>query len=204
MDGTFNNIDFTYSITQDKRNQAFQPTDGYKLKFTQGLPLVQDSSAIMHGFNLTKYHGFSDDVIGTLKIYGRSMHGVDDDVRLTSRLFLPASKLRGFQTKKVGPKDGDDWIGGNYNTAVGFEAQLPNLLPEATRTDVSIFLDSANVWAVDYDSSLDASSKIRSSIGIAANVYTTIGPLSFTLAQDLSKASSDVAETFNFRLGTSF
>ena len=46
--------------------------------------------------------------------------------------------------------------------------------------------------------------KIRSSIGIAANVFTTIGPLSFTLAQDLSKDSGDVSETFNFRLGTSF
>ena len=35
-------------------------------------------------------------------------------------------------------------------------------------------------------------------------MFTTIGPLSFTVAQDLSKASTDETETFNFRLGTSF
>ena len=40
--------------------------------------------------------------------------------------------------------------------------------------------------------------------GIAANVYTVIGPLSFTLAQNLSKYSTDSTERFNFRLGTSF
>ena len=204
MDGTFNNIDFTYAISMDKRNQVFQPTAGYKSKFTQTLPLIQDSSSIMNGFNITGYRGFTDDIIGTIKFHARTLHGVDDDVRLTSRLFLPASKLRGFNTKKVGPKDGADWIGGNYATALGFEAQLPNLLPESTRTDFSVFLDTGNVWAVDYDNSLDESKKIRSSVGIAANVFTTIGPLSFVVAQDLTKASSDVAESFNFRLGTSF
>ena len=41
-------------------------------------------------------------------------------------------------------------------------------------------------------------------MGVSANIYTTIGPLSFTIAQDLTKATNDETETFNFRLGTSF
>jgi len=95
-------------------------------------------------------------------------------------------------------------FGGNYATSLGLEAALPNLLPESTRTDISLFMDTANLWHVDYSDTLDNSNKIRSSIGIAANVFTTIGPLSFTIAQDLSKANSDKTEFFNFRLGTSF
>ena len=117
---------------------------------------------------------------------------------------MPQNKLRGFKISRVGPKDGEDWIGGNFTTAVGFEALLPNLLPESSRTDFSVFIDTANTWHVDYSDAVDDSNKIRSSIGIAANVFTTIGPLSFTLAQDLTKASTDQTETFNFRLGTSF
>jgi len=35
-------------------------------------------------------------------------------------------------------------------------------------------------------------------------MYTTIGPLSFIIAQSLSKSSQDTTERFNFRLGTSF
>ena len=105
---------------------------------------------------------------------------------------------------RVGPKDGDDWIGGNYASALGIEAQLPTLLPESSRTDVSLFLDTGNVWGVDYSNSIDETNKIRSSVGVSANIYTTIGPLSFTVAQDLTKATHDTTETFNFRLGTSF
>ena len=87
---------------------------------------------------------------------------------------------------------------------MGLEAQLPHLLPESTRTDISIFFDSGNVWHVDYSDTLDDSNKIRSSIGVSANVWTTVGPLSFTLAQNVSKATNDDTELFNFRLGTSF
>ena len=204
MEGNFNNIDFTYGVTVDKRNQSFQPTEGYRAKFVQSLPVVMDSSSILNSFNVTSYHELTEDVIGLIKFYGTSVHGVDEDVRLTNRLFLPQNKLRGFNTRKVGPKDGDEWVGGNYVAAFGLEAQMPKLLPESLKTDLSLFLDTANVWSVDYSSTAGDSSKIRSALGVAANVFTTIGPLSFVLAQDLTKAGNDETQTFNFRIGTSF
>ena len=125
-------------------------------------------------------------------------------MRLTNRLYIPRSRLRGFNTYKVGPKDGDDYIGGNYTTAISAEAQLPNILPESYKTDISLFLDTANIWAVDYSDTIDETNKIRSSVGVSANIYTTIGPLSFTIAQDLTKSTNDETEAINFRLGTSF
>ena len=84
------------------------------------------------------------------------------------------------------------------------EVQLPPLLPESYRTDFSIYLDSANIWGIDYSDSIDDSNKIRSAIGLAANVFTPIGPLSWTLSKSITKASTDETETFNFNLGTSF
>ena len=203
MEGNFFNADLAYAISLDKRNQKFRPTQGYKTTFRQSLPLIQDSSSILNGIDVSAYHGFSEDLIGSLKIYARAIIGIDSDVRLTNRLFIPRNRLRGFNTYKVGPKDGDDYIGGNYITAVNAEAQLPNLLPESYRTDFSLFLDTANVWGVDY-TTVDETDKIRSSIGVSANVYTTIGPLTFTFAESISKSSNDETETFNFRIGTSF
>ena len=203
MEGNFFNADLAYAISLDKRNQRFRPTQGYKTTFRQSLPLIQDSSSILNGIDVSAYHGFSEDLIGSLKIYARTINGIDSDVRLTNRLFIPRNRLRGFNTYKVGPKDGDDYIGGNYITAVNAEAQLPNLLPESYRTDFSLFLDTANVWGVDY-TTVDETDKIRSSIGVSANVYTTIGPLTFTFAESISKSSNDETETFNFRIGTSF
>ncbi len=203
MEGNFFNADLAYAISLDKRNQRFRPTQGYKTTFRQSLPLIQDSSSILNGIDVSAYHGFSEDLIGSLKIYARTINGIDSDVRLTNRLFIPRNRLRGFNTYKVGPRDGADYIGGNYITAVNVEAQLPNLLPESYRTDFSLFLDTANVWGVDY-TTIDETDKIRSSIGVSANVYTTIGPLTFTFAESISKSSNDETETFNFRIGTSF
>ncbi len=205
MDGSFTNLDFDYRITFDSRNQSYQPTSGHFTRFLQTLPILQDKSSISNGFDTIHYKGLSEDVIASVKLYARSIHGVgDDDVRLTSRLHIPQSKLRGFESRRIGPKDGADYVGGNYVTALSFESQFPNLLPEDYKTDLSAFIDTGNVWSVDYNSALDDSSSIRSSVGVSANVFTTIGPLSFTLAQAISKASTDVTETFNFRLGTSF
>ena len=204
MEGNYKNVDFNYSITLDKRDQRFETTSGHKISFVQSLPIVQDSSSILNGLTVSKYFEFSEDVIGALKIYGRSLHGIDDDVRLSERLFMPQRRLRGFDTSKVGPKDANDWIGGNFATAVGFEAKLPNLLPESLKTNVSAFIDTANLWGVDYSDSVNDSNKIRSSVGLAADVWTMVGPLSFTVAKAITTYDQDETETFNFRLGTSF
>ena len=45
----------------------------------------------------------------------------DEDVRLSKRLHLGRNVLRGFETRKVGPKDGADYVGGNYATAINLE-----------------------------------------------------------------------------------
>jgi len=205
MDGNFTNLDFQYGIIIDKRNKSFQPTDGYNISFQQTLPLVVDSSAIQNTLRAVSYHELTEDIIGSVKYYAASINGVsEDDVRLTNRIFLPAGRLRGFNTRKVGPKDGSNWVGGNFATGLGFETKLPKLLPESYKTDFSVFFDAANVWHVDYSDTVDNSSKLRSAIGVAANVYTLVGPLSFTLAKDITKATDDETEVFNFRLGTSF
>ena len=158
----------------------------------------------MNGIDISSYHGFSEDIIGSAKLYGRTVTGVGDDVRMTSRLHIPQGRLRGFQLRNVGPKDGDDFVGGNYIAALSFEAKLPNLLPEETRTDISLFMDNANLWSVDYNSTIDDTNKWRTAVGLSAEVYTTIGPLSFTLAKDIQKHKNDETQFFNFRLGTSF
>jgi len=204
MDGTYFNSDFTYGITLDKRNQSWQPTEGFITSFFQSLPLIQDSSSVTNTYSASIWNEYSENAIGSLKFQAKTVHGVDDDVRLTDRLYVDRRKLRGFVNGKVGPKDGSDWIGGNYVTGLSAEIQLPNLLPESYKTDFSVYLDTANVWGVDYNKSLNETNKIRSSIGIAANVFTPIGPLSWTFSQNISKAATDVTETFNFNIGTSF
>ena len=48
------------------------------------------------------------------------------------------------------------------------------------------------------------SNELRSSTGVALDWSSPIGPISFIFATNLSKASTDKTESFNFNLGTSF
>ena len=69
---------------------------------------------------------------------------------------------------------------------------------------MSLFFDAANVWGVDYDSSISDNSKIRSSTGVAFDWFTPIGPLSFSYSLPITKSSTDVTETVRFNIGTTF
>jgi outer membrane protein insertion porin family len=60
------------------------------------------------------------------------------------------------------------------------------------------------VWGVDYDSSVDENSLIRSATGLAVDIFTPIGPLNFSFSKPITKKSSDTTETFRFNLGTTF
>ena len=143
--------------------------------------------------------------MGSGKLYLSAINGVgDEDVRISKRKSLSSKRMRGFERNKIGPVDSSDHIGGNYAASLNFETNLPNLLPDSTNMDVSLFLDFGNVWGVDYDDSIDESNKIRSSVGIFTNWMSPIGPMVFTLSQNLSKADTDVTESFNFNLGTTF
>ena len=109
-----------------------------------------DKSFIANTLAFSSYNSFSDDIVGAGKFYLTAINGLnDDDVRLSKRKSLSGTRLRGFEKGKVGPLDGNDHVGGNYAAAVNFETNLPNLLPESSNTDVSLFLDFGNVWGVD-------------------------------------------------------
>ena len=203
--GDFSELAGTYGFRYDGRDRSFMPTKGSIFGFEQTLPFYADKSYISNTLTFSKYSTISENVIGASKLYVSAINGLnDDDVRLSKRKSLSSRRLRGFERNKVGPVDGGDHIGGNYTAALNFEANLPNLLPENTKTDVTAFIDFGNVWGVDYDSTLDESNKIRSSTGLAASWLSPLGPMTFILSTNLSKADTDQTESFNFNLGTTF
>ena len=63
-----------------------------------------------------------------------------------------------------------------------------------------MFLDAGNVWGVDYSDTIDDSNKIRSTVGINTSWISPAGPLSFIFSKNITKASTDVDQSFNFRL----
>ena len=206
QEGSYTDLYFNYSINQDLRDKKFRTEDGYVTTFSQELPLVSDNSEISNAFEITNYKKLSStsDMVGKVSFFGKTITGLSDDVRISKRLTVPSYKLRGFQRGKIGPVDNNDYVGGNHVSSLNLSATLPTLVQGLDNLDVGVFFDAANVWGVDYDSSIDDKSAVRSSAGVALNLMTPIGPLSFSFANALSKASSDKTETFRFNLGTQF
>ena len=205
QEGSYFETVFGYGLTLDKRNKRFQPSSGYISKFTQFLPLVSDDGTIINGYQLTGYKEPVEKMIVSTGIYSRAANSLtNDDVRVSKRLYVPSSRLRGFESGKVGPKDGTDYIGGNYVATFNASSTVPFIFEAIESVDFKVFFDAANIWGVDYSSSIDDTNKIRSSTGVAVEVMTPVGPLSFSYAEAITKATTDKTQSFRFQLGTTF
>ena len=203
QEGEYFDTSFSYFLDLDKRNQKFQTSSGYRSRFNQSIPLVSEDTAFYNSYEFTTFNQISD-MVTRFSIQGSAINSIgDEDVRISKRLYIPSRKLRGFESGKIGPKDSGDFIGGNYTAVLNASTTLPEFGANLETIDFQIFFDAANVWGVDYDSSLD-NSRLRSSVGLSVDWFTIVGPLNFSIAQPISKADTDKTETVRFNIGTTF
>lgn len=197
---------FIYDIDYDKRNRRFQPSSGHRHFFSQAVPIYSKTYALQNTYEYNHYYQFSDTITAGFSFYGSMISTLKSkkDVRISERISIPQKKLRGFEYGKIGPKDGKDYVGGNYASVINIYSDLPILFENSQSTDVKFFLDAANLWGADFKSNDKASSKIRSSAGLALDWFTPVGPLNFSLAKPITKKSTDVTESFRFNIGTNF
>ena len=193
----------TYGLTVNKLNQNFKPSDGYKTTFKQSLPIyATDDITFENSLFSEKHFTYADDLVLSIDFFVKAVNSIDEDVRVSKRVFIPSRRLRGFSPGKIGPQDGGEYIGGNYGSALNITSDLP-WFSENQYVDFNVFLDVANVWGVDYSTLLD-DSKLRSATGLGIDWFTPIGPLTFSLAIPLLREHTDETETVRFNIGTSF
>ena len=205
QEGSYFDTFFNHTFSYDKRNQKYKTSDGYISRFTQNIPLISESYTLTNSYDYKIYNEWSNENILSIGFFAKAANSLSGkDIKLSDRLYLPSSKLRGFEYGKIGPKDGADYIGGNYAASINISTNFNQILPNSQNTNFSVFFDAANVWGIDYSSSLSDESKIRSSIGIAVDYFTPIGPLNFSLSEPITKGKNDITESFRFNLGTTF
>ena len=203
QEGEYTDADFAYGLVLDKRDRRYQTTDGYLSRFNQRIPFISEDYSLFNSYEFTTFNQIKE-IVTKLSFQARAINSItDEDVRVSKRLYVASKRLRGFEPGKIGPVDGGDFIGGNYTTVLNAATTLPEFGANLENIDFQLFLDAANVFGVDYDSSLD-SSKLRSSVGFGVDWFTVIGPLNFSIAQPITKADTDKTESFRFNIGTTF
>ena len=204
QEGNYFDNYLNFSFDYDKRNQKYKTTDGFRSVYKLNLPIISDNNTLTNTYDYKVYSELFEENISSLSMsFSASTSITGDNIKLSERLYVPQRKLRGFVNGKIGPKDGDDYIGGNYYALMNLSTTIPQILPNAQNIEVISFLDMANLWGVD-DNILDDGNKLRSSIGLGIDWFTPIGPLNFSFAHPITKNTSDKTETFRFNLGTTF
>ena len=205
--GDFVTTSFGYNFMYDQRDSRFNTTSGSLLYFDQNIStLFSDIPTLQTGVGATFYKELlSDKFIGSAKARLANVVAFNDkDVKLSDRIFASSNDLRGFEQRGIGPVDSGDHIGGNNLATLSLKSTFPNPIPENLRATTFLFLDMGNVWGADYSSVISDSSKLRVSTGIALDLMSPVGPLSFTYSIPLSKASTDKEQNFLFNIGSSF
>ena len=205
--GNFMTTSLGYNFSIDQRDSRFNPTSGSVIYFDQNIAtLFSDIPTIQTGLGGTFYKELlNDKFIGSAKVRLANVFAFDNkNVKLSDRIFSSQNDLRGFETRGVGPVDSGDHIGGNNLATLSLKSTFPNPIPENLRANTFIFFDAGNVWKADYSDLISSSSKIRSSTGVALDLMSPFGPLSFAYSIPISKASTDKEQRFLFNIGSSF
>ena len=204
QEGNYWDSFLSFNMNYDKRNQKFQTSDGFKSFYSLDLPLISDTNTVKNYFNYSHYFDFFENNFSSISLSLETANSLNNkDIKLSERITIPSKRLRGFESGRIGPKDGDDFVGGNYAYSINFVSNIPQFFEESQNLDFLFFVDAADIWGVDYNSSIEGDG-IRSSIGLGLDWMSPIGPMNFTLAHPVTKVTGDKTESFRFNLGTTF
>ena len=96
------------------------------------MPVISDTNTVTNFYTYRKFSEFYENNITSLTLSLSTANSITgDDIKLSERLTIPSKKLRGFVRGKIGPKDGSDYIGGNYYAVMNLNSNLPQLFPNS-------------------------------------------------------------------------
>ena len=208
QEGTNTVSQISQTTVFDKRDNRYEPKDGYVISLTNELAGLSGDTQHLRTRIKTGYFVslFEDKVLAFIAESGHII-GIDQDVNIGERFFLGGQTVRGFSNSGIGPRDGitNDALGGNSYYAGSIELRFPLGLGEELGINGSLFMDVGSLWGLDRDSSdiLD-SSGIRASAGLGVSWATGLGLMRVDFASALLKEDWDETEFVRFSFGTRF
>ena len=208
QEGTNTVSQISQTTVLDKRDNRYEPKDGYVVSLTNELAGLSGDTQHLRTRIKTGYFVslFEDKVLAFIAESGHII-GIDQDVNIGERFFLGGQTVRGFSNSGIGPRDGitNDALGGNTYYAGSIELRFPLGLGEELGINGSLFTDVGSLWSLDRVSSdiLD-SSGARASAGFGVSWATGLGLMRVDFASALLKEDWDETEFVRFSFGTRF
>ena len=200
----------THTIVSDTRDSFFNPTSGYRLKYSNTLSGFGGDtsflkSVVNYGYYLPINYG---DYIFSFKSGAGFVTGFDDKVTSSNRFNLTGKVIRGFDSGGVGPRDtgNDSPVGGNkfYNLSIQLRSKM--WLPDDTGLEWLLFADAGSLWDTDFKGGVKGYDDMepRVSNGFGLSMSTPVGPLQMLWGFPIVSKNYDKEENFQFSIGTRF
>ena len=193
----------------DRLDSFNTPTEGYSVQLQQDVAgLGGDVHWLRHELDYQYYYPFAEDWIGRFALSSGYIFGLGEDVNISDRFFIGGTRLRGFDTAGIGPRDivTDDALGGNLYGVLSFQLGFPfGFLPRDFPVKGRVFSDIGTLTNIDESGpELVDNASPRVGVGIGASYLSPFGPVGIDVTQALVKENFDDTELFRFSFGTRF
>ena len=214
--GKMSKTEISLNYFNDGRDSIVKPKYGYVFRSGLTVSGLGAGNSFIKGSARGKiYNSYFNELITlTAELEGGFMQMQNGFSRTTDRFSLGGRSLRGFQYGQIGPREGNEPLGGENYAVSRVEANFPLGLPKELGFYGGLFAEAGSLWGLKYDKaklSLDPNnlksfdSKIRSSIGFTLYWSTPIGPLQFNWAKPQQYESGiDKTENFSFNIASQF
>lgn len=192
--------------TYDNRDNVISPTKGRVLNLSgelvgSFLGGTQDFYILRTGYS--EYFSFwkKNMIEFQARLATSQPFGQSSDVPVFDRFYAGGlGTVRGYNYRRVGPKENDSPIGGQTMAVVNLDYTFP--LPYLDAFRGVVFVDAGNVSADSYNIDFG---EFAASVGPGIKVKTPIGPLAFYYGLPiLNKDTEDENGRFEFSLSRSF
>lgn len=206
--GTFTTYGPGHDLLYDRRDDRFDPTDGYFIRLSQDLAgFGGDSNWLRNRLSAGAYYPFAEDFIGSLTSESGFIYDMDEPVRINQRFFVGGDNFRGFRSAGVGPRDTStgDSLGGKRYVVGTASLSFPVGIPREVGMRTFAFSDFGSLWDTDAKGpSVVDENSIRASVGLGLSWRSPLGPIRLSVATPVVKESYDRDEIFRFSFGSRF
>ena len=195
-------------LTYDRRDDRFDPTEGYYIRLSNDLAGVGgDAHFLKNRVTVGTYYSIVEEWVASLTGEVGYLENFGEKTRIQHRFFLGGDSLRGFSSGGVGPRETTRGaaLGGQELYAGSAELTFPSGLPKEIGIRTSVFSDFGTLTnSGESGSDVKDEKSIRVSAGVGALWRSPFGPVKVSFAKPIRKEEFDKAEVFRFSFGSRF
>ncbi|MBB5276449.1 outer membrane protein insertion porin family [Rhizobium rosettiformans] len=209
--GSWTQSIFGHSVVYNTVDDRQNPHEGIYASFTHEYAgLGGDSEYYKAYIRARMFYTLSDefDIVGSLAGSAGHVVALGDNLNVFDQFKIGGKEVRGFDNSGIGPRMGDDSIGGTTYFTASAEATFPlPLVPQDLGFRGAVFADAGTLFGSDLRSDAGAEGtdmSIRASVGAGLVWNSPFGALRVDYAVPVAKEDFDDTQEFRFSMANQF